>query len=726
MIKGIFITGTDTGIGKTIIAGGIAAVLIKHGFDIGVMKPFETGVSRRNGKWKLQDGEFLGKAAGVTDPDNLITPCCFEKPLAPYAAAELENVQIDLKSIHSAFAELTSKHQIVLVEGAGGLLVPIKKNYFYANLAKDLNLPVIIVARPGLGTINHTLLTIKAAQFYKLKIMGIIFNNYNNNNYGIAEKTNPQIIEEFSGIPVLGEIPFLFDLDIENLAKTIEENVHMKNIISFIKKNALVQDDAENLPLFSTPARRGTTAVGYAPGLEPENDNSPGLNSSELEKTDKKHVWHPFTQMQDWIKETPVIIERGEGNYLIDCLGNKYLDGISSLWTTIHGHNKKEINEAIISQTNKIAHTTLLGLANIPSIELAKKLVEITPEGLSKVFYSDNGSTAVEIALKIACQYWQQRYPRFVRKKKFVSLVNAYHGDTLGSVGVGGIGLFHQIYKHIVIDSIKVPSPYCYRCHLKKKYPICNLACAEELEHTVRREHDIIAALIIEPIIQGAAGMLTSPPGYLKRVKEICRKCNILLIADEVATGFGRTGKMFACEHERIVPDIICLAKGITGGYLPLAATLTTEEIFNAFCGNHSELITFFHGHTYTGNPLACAAAIANIDLFKKEKTLIRLKDKIKLLAEKLNLLKELDHVGEIRQAGFMVGIEMVKNKKTREPYYGHEKMAIKVIMDARKKGLILRPLADVIVLMPPLSITEDELITLVNVVRESIIKVTE
>ena len=690
MAKGIFITGTDTGIGKTVITGGLAAVLKNRQIDIGVMKPFETGLSRKDKKWELQDGEFLKKASGVTDSDDLITPFCFERPLAPYVAASLENILIDISKIHRAFDKLKSRHSLVLVEGAGGLLVPIKKDYFYTNLAKDLNLPIIIVARPGLGTINHILLTIKSAQGSGLEIIGIIFNNFNNSNYGIAEKTNPRIIEELSGIPILGEIPFLSDLNMENLLVATQANIDIEKIVSFVKEKDGKQREY-----------------------------------SELEEADKKYVWHPFTQMKDWIKETPVIIERGEGSYLIDTQGNKYIDGVSSLWTTIHGHRKQEINEAIIHQTNKIAHSTLLGLANVPSIELAKKLVKITPEGLNKVFYSDDGSTAVEIGLKIAFQYWRQKSPQSTQKTRFVSLVNAYHGDTLGSVGVGGIDLFYQIYKPIIINSIKVPSPYCYRCHLKKAYPSCELACADDLEDTIRKEHESIAAFLIEPMMQGAAGMITSPPGYLKRVREICIKYNILMIADEVATGFGRTGKMFACEHEEIVPDIICLAKGITGGYLPLAATLTTEEIFEAFCGDYADLKTFFHGHTYTGNPIASAAAIANIDLFKKEKTLIQLQNKIKLLNEKLNRLKKLDHVGEVRQCGFMAGIELVKDKKNREPYPWQNKVGVAVTMEARKKGILLRPLGNVIVLMPPLSITNKELITLMDVAKESIIEIT-
>lgn len=689
MIKGIFITGTDTGIGKTVIAGGLATVLKERGLNVGVMKPFETGLSKKNGNWELQDGAFLKKTAEVTDSDSLVTPYCFENPLAPYAAAELENVPIMLEKVHQAFAELISKYQFVLVEGAGGLLVPVKKDYLFANLAKDFNLPVVIVARSGLGTINHTLLTIRAAQSYGIKVLGVILNNYNNNGLGIAEKSNPKVIEETSGVPVLGEMPFLANQSIEILSKTIKENIDIETILSIIQPK-----------------------------------DSDEQKSSNLENTDKKYVWHPFTQMKDWVNEPQIIIERGKDNYLIDIHGRKYLDGISSLWTTIHGHQKKEINDAIINQTNKIAHSTLLGLANVPSIKLAEKLVAITPEGLSKVFYSDNGSTAVEVGLKIACQYWQQNSNKQTNKTKFISLVNAYHGDTLGSVGVGGMDLFHEIYKSIIIGSIKTPSPYCYRCNLKKDYPACELACADELEDIVKKEHEEISALIIEPIIQGAAGMLKSPPGYLKRVREICTKYNILMIADEVATGFGRTGKMFACEHEEVAPDIICLAKGITGGYLPLAATLTTEDIFNAFCGDYSELKTFFHGHTYTGNPIACAAAIANIDLFEKEKTLTQLQSKIDLLKEKLSVVSQLDHVGEIRQAGFMVGIELVKNKKTGETYPWEEKIGIKVVTEVRKKGVIIRPLGSVIVLMPPLSIMEDELITIINVVRESIAKV--
>jgi adenosylmethionine-8-amino-7-oxononanoate aminotransferase len=353
-------------------------------------------------------------------------------------------------------------------------------------------------------------------------------------------------------------------------------------------------------------------------------------------------------------------------------------------------------------------------------------LVKIAPKGLSKVFYSDSGSTAVEIAIKIAFQYWQQKGGKYRPKTGFISLKEAYHGDTIGSVSVGGIDLFHSIYQPLLFHNTwKIESPYCYRCSFGRTYPDCGIFCAEQAEEVIHNHHQETAALVIEPLVQGAAGMLMQPPGYLKKIRELCSKYNILMIADEVATGFGRTGTMFACEQERVIPDIMAVAKGITGGYLPLAATLTTDEIYGGFLGEYRELKTFFHGHTYTGNPLACAAAIANINLFKKRRTLRHLQRKIMLLKEKLKRFAELDHAGDIRQKGFMVGIELVKNKETKEPYLAEEKIGIRVIQEARKRGLIIRPLGNVIVLMPPLSITMSDLKRMLDIVYTAIKTIT-
>jgi adenosylmethionine-8-amino-7-oxononanoate aminotransferase len=447
------------------------------------------------------------------------------------------------------------------------------------------------------------------------------------------------------------------------------------------------------------------------------------IRKDDLVELDKRYIWHPFTQMKDYMDMEPLVIERGEGCYLVDVAGNKFIDGVSSLWVLVHGHGKKELLDAIEKQSKTLCHSTLLGLANVPSVLLAKKLIEIAPKGLSKVFYSDNGSTSVEIALKMAYQYWQQKGEK--KRKRFISFVNGYHGDTIGSVSVGGIDLFHQVYGPLLFKTYKAPSPYCYRCPLKLQQETCGLACVEAFERVVKTRKDEICAVIIEPLVQGAAGMILQPPGWLNAVWQIAKEHNLLFITDEVATGFGRTGNMFACEEEKISPDFMCVAKGITGGYLPLAATLSTEEVFKSFLGNFDEFKTFFHGHTYTGNPLACAVAVENIDLFRKEKLLQKLQKKIAIVGQGLERFKELPHVGEVRQKGFMVGIELVKNRKTKKPYPPGEKIGQKVIWEARKRGVIIRPLGDVIVLMPPLAIDKPTLKKLLDVTYEGIRVVT-
>lgn len=454
------------------------------------------------------------------------------------------------------------------------------------------------------------------------------------------------------------------------------------------------------------------------------------------QKKDRKYLWHPFTQMQDWMQEDMLIIERGQGNYLFDVQGRKYLDGVSSLWCNLHGHQKKAIDKAVKSQLSKIAHSTMLGLSHRPAIALAQQLIKIAPRGLSRVFYSDDGSTAMEIALKMAFQYWRQtRDKRQIiptkvgtplcsarNKTKFLTLSSAYHGDTIGSVSLGGVELFHDMYKPLLFRTIQAPAPYCYRCGFNPSD--CGMRCLKGIERIMKKHHQELAALVIEPLMQAAGGMIIQPKGFLKRIRQLCTKYHILMIADEVATGFGRTGKMFACEHERVTPDIMALAKGITGGYLPLAATLTTEKIFRAFLGRHQDQKTFFHGHTYTGNPLACAAALANLKIFRRERVLERLQSKIRLLTRALPLFYLLKNVGNIRQCGFMVGIELVKDKKTGQPYPYGARMGHRVILEARKQGVILRPLGEVIVLMPPLSITLSELTYLLEVCYRSIKKV--
>jgi adenosylmethionine-8-amino-7-oxononanoate aminotransferase len=448
--------------------------------------------------------------------------------------------------------------------------------------------------------------------------------------------------------------------------------------------------------------------------------------NKRLEVEDIKYIWHPFTQMQEYEKEQPLIIEKGKGCMLKDIYGTEYIDGVSSLWTNVHGHRKAKIDTAIKQQLAKIAHSTLLGISNIPAIECARKLVEIAPKGLTKVFYSDNGSTAAEIALKMAFQYQQQAAGGNPKKKKFITMANGYHGDTIGSVSLGGIDLFHATYRPLLFESFKVQAPYCYRCPFGKFPSVCGLECLNAVEDIMKTHAGEVTALVMEPLVQGAGGMLVHPWGYLKGIRELCSKYNIIMIADEVAVGFGKTGKMFACEHEQVTPDIMALAKGISGGYLPLAATLTTEEIFRGFLGKFEEFKTFFHGHTYTGNPLACAAAIANLEIFEEERVVEKLQTTIEQFSKKLQTFYSLKHVGDIRQRGVMVGIELVADRGTKEPFPVENKTGHKVIMEARRHGVIIRPLGDVIVLMPPLSISAEKLDELCDVTYESIKIVTE
>ncbi len=443
--------------------------------------------------------------------------------------------------------------------------------------------------------------------------------------------------------------------------------------------------------------------------------------SHRLRRDDQQYVWHPFTQMADWLQERHPIIERGKGSTLIDVDGHRYLDGVSSLWVTVHGHRNTAIDRAVRTQLGKIAHTTFLGLSHPLAIDLAKALIRIAPKGLTKVFYSDNGSTAVEIALKMAFQYWQQRGGAYARKRRFIALDEAYHGDTLGAVSVGGIDLFHQLYRPLLFPVQRIPSPYRAPWDRSRRTdPL------KRLEAILTRHHDQVAGLVMEPLVQGAAGMLPSPPGFLKAVRSLCSQYNVLLILDEVATGFGRTGTMFACEQEGVAPDLLCLAKGLTGGYLPLAATLATQQIFDGFCAPYAEKKAFFHGHSYTANPLACAAALANLQCFQREQTLKRLQPKIVLLRRELDLLQSLPHVGDIRQVGFMVGIELMRDPARGEPYPYEAKTGIRTILEARRRGLIIRPLGNVIVLMPPLSISRGDIVKMVRIVRDAIVTATE
>jgi len=405
--------------------------------------------------------------------------------------------------------------------------------------------------------------------------------------------------------------------------------------------------------------------------------------------------------MQAYREENAPIIVAGDGFDLIDSDGDRYLDGISSLWCNIHGHRVPEIDNAVREQLDKVAHTTLLGMSSPPSIELAHLLAERAPAGLNKVFYSDSGSTAVEAALKIAHQYHAQKRSGAEHRNRFVCLDHAYHGDTVGSVSVGGIDLFHKVYGDLLFETLRIPSPVAYRVPDGFTRESYLQHCREAVVRVLDQQADTISAFVLEPLVQGAAGILVHPEGYLKFVREETAKRGILLIADEVAVGFGRTGTLFACEQEHVRPDFLCLAKGITGGYLPIAATLTTDAIYDEFLGEPYEGRTFFHGHTYTGNPLGCAAGIASLKLFETNHVLENVAETSNLLGERLAELADHPHVGEIRRKGLMAGIELVQERAGAVPFDPKLRTGHRVTLEARKRGLILRPLGDVVVLMP-------------------------
>ena len=444
------------------------------------------------------------------------------------------------------------------------------------------------------------------------------------------------------------------------------------------------------------------------------------MTLDELLRADTHEVWHPFTPMRVHAREQPPVIERAEGFELIDTSGRRYLDGISSLWCNVHGHRVPEIDRAIRDQLDRVAHSTLLGLGNVPASQLALELLRVAPPGLGHVFYSDNGSTAVEAALKIALQYHAQRGDTPQQRSLYVSLAGAYHGDTVGSVSVGGIDLFHSLYGRLLFQTLRVPSPVTLHRPPGMSAPQYLAHCHAELERTLRTHAAQIAAVIMEPLVQGAAGMLVHPPGYLQRVRDLTRELDLPLIADEVATGFGRTGSLFACEQEQVTPDLLCLSKGITGGYLPLAATLATPQIFDAFLGEAAEGKTFFHGHTYTGNPLGCAAALASLSLFEQRGVLRNAEQTAGLIARRLAGLAGHRHVAEVRQRGLMVGIELVQERDPLRPFPSELRTGHRVTLAARRRGVIVRPLGDVAVLMPAPAMPAELVDRLCTVLLES------
>ena len=429
---------------------------------------------------------------------------------------------------------------------------------------------------------------------------------------------------------------------------------------------------------------------------------------NEWIKKDLKYVWHPYTQMKDCKALPPVLIERAKGIKLYDNKGNIYYDTISSWWCNVHGHNHPVIKAAIKKQLNSLEHVLFAGFTHKPAILLAERLVSIAPGHLRRVFFSDNGSTSVESALKMSFQYWQNTGRR--KKTKFISFDYGYHGDTIGAMSVSGVDLFNEVFSPLLFSSFKVTSPYCYRCPMGRERDYCDIDCIRPLEELLEKNSYEIAAMILEPLVMAAGGMIVYPKEYLEKAAALLKKHNVHLIADEVATGFGRTGKMFATQHTDIKPDLMCLSKGITSGYLPLGATLATDDIYYAFYDDYRRRKTFYHGHTYTANPVSCSAAIASLDVFRQEETLERISKITPLLQNGIKKLESLPYVGDTRTLGMIGAIEIVRNKKSKIPFNFKDRIGYKIYAKGLKSGLLLRPLGSIIYLFPPLCIKNKEL----------------
>ncbi len=446
---------------------------------------------------------------------------------------------------------------------------------------------------------------------------------------------------------------------------------------------------------------------------------------TELQMRDLRHVWHPCSQMKDYEQFPPIIIQKGQGVWLYDEHNNRYLDAVSSWWVNLFGHANPRISQALSDQAFTLEHTIFANFSHEPAIKVAEKLVDLTPVGLNKVFFADNGSSAIEVALKMSFQYHMQTGK--TKKKRFLALTDAYHGETLGALSVGGVGLYNEVYQPLLLDTVRAQGPDCFRCPFQDNPGSCQAQCIQFVEEELRQHHEEITAIMIEPLIQAAAGMKMYPPLYLKRLRELCTKYDVHFIADEIAVGFGRTGTLFACEQAGIAPDFMCLSKGLTGGYLPLSAVLTTDNVFNAFYDDYSTMKAFLHSHSYSGNTLACRVALEVLTMFEEERVIDMVENKGERMQElAMNAFGELPFVGEYRQLGLVGAIELVANRETKKPLPSEERIGYQIYKRALAKGLLIRPLGNIVYFMPPYIITDDEMRFMIDTTKETIMQFFE
>jgi adenosylmethionine-8-amino-7-oxononanoate transaminase/dethiobiotin synthase len=677
------VTGTDTEVGKTIVTAGLALAFKARGWRVGAVKPLATGVEPGTAG---EDAERLGRATG-REPMACLG-AGFRLARSPLAAARAEGKKIDLGQV-VAWVEAQAAApglDLLLVEGTAGVQVPIAKKVTVGDFFRRLGAPVVIVGRAGLGTINHCSLTVESCRNLGLDVLGVVLYDSNGVDPEFAAENGAEITA-ITGVPVLGTLARLSDPDaLPELERATTSALDLDKLEACLQR--------------------------------------PAVDADAVVALDRAHVWHPFTQTTEWEEEEPLVIVRGERCELIDAAGRRYLDGMASYWANVHGHAHPRLDAALREQAGRLSHSTFLGQTHEPGARLAAELAALAPSPLSRVFFSESGASAVEAGLRIALL--AQRYRNQPQRTLFVSLEAAYHGDTAGAVSVGQCEPFHHGLEPMLASNTRRWSPpQLLARRLRVSNEEAEAASLAELRHVLAVEGDQVAAVIIEPRIQAAGGILLHSDRWLREVAANAREHGALLLCDEVATGFGRTGDLFACAGAGVVPDILALGKSLGAGYLPISATMVSEELFQLFSAPYAEHRALYYGHTYAANPLACSIARASLALFEEEATLASARRLRTSLTRHLAPLADLPRVAEVRQRGLFVGVELGQDGLDH-PFDPAARIGRQAILAARRRGVIVRPLGDTIVINPPLVMSEGEVERLAAVLAESITEVTQ
>jgi adenosylmethionine---8-amino-7-oxononanoate aminotransferase len=684
-VRMLSVVGTDTEAGKTVVAALVAAGLRGRGLRVGAVKPVATGVVPGS---PGADAALLGLATGAPAAACAIEELALAR--SPLAAAAAEGRSIDVDALEREIVRRAEDAglDLLVVEGVGGVLVPITPRCTVRDLMRRLGAPVLVGGRAGLGTVNHCALTVDACRAAGLEVVGVVLSDVAGGvDPGLAAENAAQVAAQCP-VPVLGVLPHLAAAglgDAAALAAAAERHLDLGALLG-----------------------RLDLAVAEA-------------EEAEVVRLDRAHVWHPFTQTSEWLEEEPLVIRDGSGCRVRDARGRVYLDGISSLWANVHGHAHPRLDAALREQAGRIAHSTFLGQTHAPGARLAAELAAAAPGRLTRVFYSEAGAAAVEVGLRIALL--AQRLRGEPRRTRFLSLEDAYHGDTAGAVSVGRSEPFHRGLDPLLFDAVRVPPPQLVRARRGGSADAAERESLAAVRRAVAETGDRLAAVVVEPRVQGAAGIWPHSDAWLRAVAAEARGCGALLLCDEVATGFGRTGDLLACGGAGVEPDILTLGKGLSGGYLPLSATLVGDALFDLFTGAYAEHRTLYYGHTFTANPLACAVARASLALFDEEGTLDRARALGRRLGKRLEEVADLPGVTEVRRRGVMAGIELGGGRLDR-PLDPALRAGRQVALAARHRGVIVRPLGDVVVLNPPLVMTDAEADLLVEAVAESIVEV--